>query len=108
MSVIKGVSACTVVWCFFGDLHVVNVRFGNTGTGDLDELGPGAHFLNVAAAGVAHGGPQAPHQLMHVGAHHALVGHATFDAFRYPFLGTGVLILEVAVSTALALGHGTH
>src|SRR5690554_6131452 len=108
ISVIEGVSACTVVWRFFGDLHVVNVRLGNTGTGDLDELGLGAHFLNVAAAGVAHGGAQSPHQLVHDGTHHALVGHATFDAFRYQFLGTGVLVLEVAVGTALALGHGAH
>src|SRR5690554_2460283 len=108
ISVIEGVSACTVVWRFFGDLHVVNVRLGNTGTGDLDELGLGAHFLNVAAAGVAHGGAQSPHQLVHDGTHHAFVGHATFDAFRYQLLGTGVLILEVAVGTALALGHGAH
>ena len=97
-----------VVRRFLGDLHVVNVGLVKASAGDLYEFRLGAHFLNIAAAGVTHGGAQAAHQLVDDGAHHAFIRHATFDAFRYQFFGTGIFVLEVAVGAALVLGHRAH
>src|ERR1700712_4508382 len=98
-------STYAVVRRFLGDLHVVDVGFSHAGAGDADEFRLGAHFLNVGAAGVAHGRTQAAHQLVNDGAQRAFIGNAAFDTFRYQFLGAFGGVLEVAVRRTLGLGR---
>ena len=53
-----------VVGRFLGDIDVVGVGLFESGGGDLHELGLGVQLLHVVAAGVAHTGPQAAHELV--------------------------------------------
>src|SRR5471032_3269768 len=82
--------------------------FSHAGAGDPYELWLGAHFFDVGAAGVAHRGTQAAHQLMDDRAQGAFVRHTAFDAFRYELLGACRGVLEVTVGRALRLGHGAQ
>src|SRR5260221_78317 len=44
----------TVIRCFFGDDHVVYMRFGEARRCDTDKFGLGLELPNVFAAGVTH------------------------------------------------------
>src|SRR5690606_19715050 len=95
-----------VVGGFFGDLHVVDVRFAHPGGGDFHEFGLGVEILDGGAAAIAHGGPDAAHQLENDGNDAALVGDARLDAFGNQLVDVVVGILEIAVGRAV--GHGAQ
>ena len=77
------------------------MRFLHAGVADADEARFFPHFREVAAAGVAHAGAQAAHQLFDDGGNRAFVRHAAFDAFRHEFFRF-LSALEVAVGGARA------
>src|SRR3984957_14648498 len=98
-------SGRAVIGRLLGDRHVMHVTFAYTGGGDAYERGPGAHLLDVVAAGVAHRGAQTAGQLIQDRDQAALVEHAALDAFRHQFLQLGGCVLEIAVGRAVSLGH---
>ena len=65
--------------------------------------GPRAHLLDVAAAGISHGGAQAAGELLQDRDQAALVGHAALDALRHQLLELRGGVLEIAVGRAVAL-----
>ena len=85
----------------------MDVGFTPAGGRDFDELGAGAHFVDRAAAAVAHGGAQAADHLIDDLGERALVRDHAFDAFRNELVDVAlVVVLEVAVGGTLA--HGTE
>src|SRR5574340_710462 len=76
-----------VVWRFFDDLHVMDVRFAHAGRGDFDELCLGVHVGDGGDAQIAHRGAQSAHQLMNHCQYGALVGHTALHSFGNQLLG---------------------
>ncbi len=104
-------SVDTVIGCFLGDGHVMDVALTDPGVGDAHETGLGTHLGDVVAAGVAHAGAQPAGKLVDDGQHRALVGHPALDALGHQLLDARGGILEVTVAGALGLGHrpqGAH
>src|SRR5260221_604069 len=98
-----------VVRRLLGDLHVVHVGLAHAGGSDLDELRLRAHLLDGAAAGVAHAGAKAAHQLLDDRGGRPLVGNAALDAFGDELVGVHLRVLEIAVARALLhRGDGPH
>src|SRR6516164_3247958 len=89
-----------VVGCLLGDADIVYVTLAHPGARDANEHRAGTHVGDVAAAGVAHGGPQPARELMQDGHHAPLVGHATLHAFGHELLELGGGVLEVPVCRA--------
>src|SRR5690606_13141351 len=91
---------------FFRDLHVVDVRFTNTGGRDLYEFGLVAHLFDGSATAVTHGRPYTADQLVDDRDDAALVGHAAFNAFRNQLVDVVAGILEIAIRGTVR--HGTQ
>src|SRR5580765_8863542 len=90
-----------VVGSFFDDLHVVDVGFAHPGGGDLHELHPGAHRVDVLAAAVAHARAHSTHELLDHAHHRTLVRHPALDALGNELVGMHRGVLEIAVGGAL-------
>src|SRR5699024_7947554 len=95
------VGADGVVGSFLGDIDIVGVRLPQAGSRDLHELGVLLQLLDGVAAGVAHTGPQAAHELVDGVAGGSLVGDAALHALGNQLL---VVLLEVAVLGAVVHG----
>ena len=78
------------------DLNIVHMAFLQPGPGDLDELAVAAHLVDGGAAGIAHGGAQAPDQLVDHRPGAALVGHLALDALGHQLVA-GRVLLEIAI-----------
>src|SRR4051812_23209109 len=94
----------SVVRGFFNDLDVVDMRFADAGGSDLDKLGLGAQLVDRGAAGVAHAGAHAAHQLLDDADRAALVGHAAFHALGNQLVDVHLGVLEIAVRRAFLHG----
>ena len=81
----------------------MDVRFTHASRRDLHEACAGAHFINRAAAAVAHGGTQTADHLIDDRGDGTLKGHHAFNAFRDELIDIAlVVVLEVAVGRTLA------
>ena len=77
------------------------MRFAHAGGRNLDEARLGAHFVDGAAAGIAHARAHAAEQLLDHAQRAALERHAALDAFRHQLVDVHLGILEIAVGGAL-------
>src|SRR5512133_795419 len=98
-------SADTVIRGFLGDGHVVDMAFAHARAGDAHEFGLRAHLVDVGAARVTHGGPQAARELVQDRDDAALVRHAAFHAFRNQLFDFRRGVLEVAIARTVRLRH---
>src|SRR5262249_53891935 len=101
----KPYSFDTIIRCFLGDLHVVDMRLAHAGCGDLDELRAGAQRVDRGAAAVAHGGAHAAHELLDDRGERPLVRHPAFDTFGHEFLRRVLTLGVLEVTIARSLLH---
>src|SRR5450830_1420183 len=92
-----------IVWSFFRDLHIMDMRLAHAGRGDFHEFRFFAQFVDGGATAVAHRLTHAAHQLEDDRQHAAFVGHAAFDTFRHELVGLHGGVLEITVSRTI--GH---
>ena len=95
-----------VIRGFLGNIHVVRMRFLQTGVRDADESGSLLQLADILGAAVAHTAAQAAHKLIHRFGKQALIRHASLDALGHELFVVG---LEIAVlRAALHRGDGAH
>src|ERR1700734_1743996 len=82
-------SGRAVIGRLLRDRHVMHVALAHAGVGDAHEPRSGSHFLDVVAAGIAHGGTQSAGELVQDRDQAALVGDATLDTLRHQLLELG-------------------
>src|SRR5688572_4562030 len=102
-----GSAAGAVIRRFLGDRHVVDVTLLHACAGDFHETRPGAHLIDVVAAGVAHRRAHTTHQLVHDCDDTPFICDAPFDALRHEFLQLFRCVLEIPVRGAVRLAHRT-
>src|SRR5574343_969415 len=98
-----------VVRGFFGDLHIMHMRFTHTRRCDLYKLCLLVHIGNGGAAQITHRRTQTAHQLMNHSQDRPLVWHTAFDTFRHELIHVGGVFLEIAVArTGLYSAQRAH
>jgi hypothetical protein len=87
-----------IVRRFFGNLHIVDVRFANTGRGNFYELGFLVHIINCFTAKITHTRAYSTDELMDYRDNTTFEGNASFDPFRHQFLGVSLGLLKIPVA----------
>src|ERR1700741_3899995 len=90
----------TVVWSFFSNNDVVDVRFFETRRGYPKEARPLLKFRYRSATRVTHSRTQTTDELSHHFRECALVRHASFDPFRNEFRVGFNLVLRITIARA--------
>ncbi len=73
------------------------MAFAPAGIRNAHEVRLLAHFVNAAAARIAHGGPQSPDELVHDCHQAPLVWDTAFDALGHELLELLARVLEIAI-----------
>src|ERR1700678_1796 len=90
-----------IVWALAGDGYVVDVALAKSGAGDAHEARLLLELGDRLRADIAHGGPQAPGELVHDRADRPAIGPLPFHAFGHQLHLILHVLLEVAVGRAL-------